>query len=145
MSNVDFDILTRFAIKTNQANRGRYEKNIFNCSPLLWLMEYCTVRIDVGRGVGKTEFIVGNLTDKDIVLVFNRNMKSIIQNRMNDGKEMRNVVNIQTFTPYNMRPLSPEYIFVDEPSLVFNCVKQEDIMRFFVDANKYQTVVMLGR
>jgi hypothetical protein len=145
MSNVDFDMLTRFAIKVNQSNRERAERNHDLCSPLIWLQEYCTVKVDVGRGVGKTDFIVGNLTDKDVVLVFNRNMKNIIQNRLNDGKEMRNVIDVKTFSPYNMGLKSPEYIFIDEPSLVFNNVRYEDIMRFFVDEKKYQTVVALGR
>jgi hypothetical protein len=145
MSNVDFDTLTRFAIKVNQGNRERAERNRSLCSPLMWLQEYCTVRVDVGRGVGKTDSIARYLTDKDVVLVFNRNMKNIIQNRLNNGKEMRNVIDVKTFSPYNMGLSSPEYIFVDEPSLVFNSVRYEDIMRFFVDDKKYQTVVMLGR
>jgi hypothetical protein len=145
MSNVDFDTLIRFAIKVNQENRNRYERNRSLCSPLMWLQEYCTVRVDVGRGVGKTDSIARYLTEKDVMLVFNHNMKNIIQNRLNDGKEMRNVIDVKTFSPYNMELKSPEYIFIDEPSLVFNNVRYEDIMRFFVDEKKYQTVVDLGR
>ncbi len=145
MSNVDFDILTRFALRVNQENRKLYEWNRQIYGALLWLQEYCTIRVDVGRGVGKTEFIVVNLTDKDVVLVFNQNMKKLIQNRISSGRDMKNVINVQTFSPYNMNMNAPEYIFVDEPSLVFNNIRYEDIMRFFVDEKKYQTVVMLGR
>jgi len=68
MSN--FDRLMSVAIDLNKANRNEQLRQLMPAPRYAY--EYCTVQLDVGRGVGKSEYINFHADDNDLILVHHR-------------------------------------------------------------------------
>ena len=110
--------------------------------PAEFVMEFGTVSLDIGRGVGKSKFIRENAKPNDLVLVHNleevrywehyRPMTKVVCSRIH---------NAQYIKKYGQRF---DTIWVDEPRLVFESVSRYDMMKHLI-VDYGQTVVMLGR
>ena len=70
-----FQNLVTSAIEINKMNRQLYSKEKWVFSPVQYAKEFCTVHINCGRRIGKTEYIRDFLEVGDVVIVPNRTMQ----------------------------------------------------------------------
>lgn len=125
----------------NYANR---EKDLFNAKsidPVKYALYFCTVKCDIGRGSGKTEYIKNRATKNDLIItpfatsleyfrdalcdVLYANLE-IIRNRTNNGNDVFDV------------------IYVDESEAAFEKISKLELYMLLVKPNKKQTFVLLG-
>jgi hypothetical protein len=140
----DFEILVTLAIKANKENRKMAPWGKEYNSASQWLEDFCTIHIDTGRGVGKTQYIVNNLTDKDIVFVFSKNMKKMMEERL--GCKKKNIFIVDDFINHRVSITDiPENIYIDEPFLCLRDVNLNEILRYFANPSIKQTIIMLGK
>lgn len=65
-----YDKLLTSLIEMNKTNRN--EQNEKMLSKFLYCKDFCTIQLDIGRGVGKTEYIFRHAKKNDLVILSNR-------------------------------------------------------------------------
>ena len=65
-----YEALLTHLIELNKSNQNKGHAVLF--SKFNYLKEYCTVRLDIGRGVGKTNYIINNARQGDLVIFNHR-------------------------------------------------------------------------
>ena len=114
----------------------------------LYTLDFCTVRVDAGRGVGKTTYIKNHAGILDLVIVPSRRLM------LNEFAEVMNDLDIVSSDYFDFRRIGGrDYrgIYIDEPSLVVEnsadriISRVEDIIDILVNPSIEQTFVLLGR
>lgn len=110
MSNIDR--VVNAALDLNMSIRNDHMRQMLGAAA--YASTYCTVRIDCGRQTGKTDYIVNNATDQDLVIV--------------GSPDARNWYRAQGVNAYLLEQLPRllrgkrveiDRVFVDEPYTVF--------------------------
>lgn len=123
-------------ISLNLANRTKLAEYIPMMSPAEWALEFCTVRCDIGRRTGKSEYIKARAKDGDLIIVQNFKTKLHLFSKVPCDVE----------TPKTLRGNKLKRfgtVFVDEPSLVFRVMSPNDLFTLLAHDSE-QTFVMLG-
>ena len=128
-------------IEFNLNHREKYQGHKLCCSPVAYAMEFCTIRCDVGRQVGKTKYIKDRAGDGDLVIVANENMKHLFMNDM-CGHPMVMTPRDIHHGPSNDIRFSR--IFIDEPRMVFKHISQDELYTILCHGGE-QTFILLGR
>ena len=136
----EYDDVLKQLVDLNKQNRddNRHNMEMFSPSEAVW--EYGVVRLDIGRGVGKTTFIKNNATSKDLIITFNRESQKTFGETpakviVSDvGEFLRALHYAEVF----------ETIYVDEPMLSFRQLDIRDALKTFI-YNYDQTIVILGK
>jgi hypothetical protein len=104
-------------------------------SPLNYAREFCTVAVDIGRGVGKTYFIKNHATKGDLVIAPNFFLLKGYGEEMPefDVITFNNLDKLKGRKPYNT-------IYVDEPKFV----DMREVYELLVNPTIEQTFVLLG-
>ena len=143
--NTGIEIMNRFhvaideLIELNKLNRkvNSINKNVLNYTH--YLAEFCTVRVDVGRRIGKTEYVKDNYYPyTDILIVNNFNQKRYYP--------MDFVVyTIDEVVEGFVRKshLKPENVWIDDAFLTEEELKI--VYNLFEDKNIEQTFIILGK
>ncbi|MFZ2992500.1 MAG: hypothetical protein WA061_02180 [Microgenomates group bacterium] len=129
------------AININKDNRKYMPESTFHSlSTVGYVLDFCTIHIDIGRQTGKTYFIQNYARSWDLIIVPNESLKRIYL--------MSTPSDLLVLTPEEVMGYKfetpPETIYFDEPKLCFKRVPKEDLFYKFIK-NKNQTVVMLGQ
>ena len=112
-----------------------------------YTLDFCTVRVDAGRGVGKTTYIKNHAGAADLVIVPS---KRLLYHQFGG----RNDFDIVSGDQFDFRRIIGKYyrrIYIDEPSLVVESAtdwvigRVEDIIEMLIDPLNEQTFVLLGR
>lgn len=119
----------------NKSNREYSKRQREHLSPLTYLLEFCTVRLDIGRNVGKTSYIFLRANpEKDLIFSNERQFKS-----------NRHIISPRTGVVHYYNCI-PEIIYVDEPHLCFSSDDEfRQYMRYLASSHTEQTLVILGR
>lgn len=141
----NFFILVDGLIELNKRMRIK-NVNLYNIIGLkYYLKEYCTVKIDVGRQSGKSEYIAKNSTNNDLIITFNINMKKIFTDIKHVNIPDKNIISIQSL--YNKKE---EYggrtynnIWMDEASFISKN-NNIDFLYDVLGKNENQTFIFLG-
>ena len=136
----EYENVLKQIIDINKKNRdaNRHNMEMFSPSEAVW--EYGVIRLDIGRGVGKTTFIKNNATSKDLIITFNRESQKTFGETpakviVSDvGEFLRALHYAEVF----------ETIYVDEPVLSFRQLDIRDALKTFI-YNYDQTIVILGK
>jgi len=105
------------------------------CSRMMWMKE-STIYIDVGRGTGKTQYIIDNAEVNDCIFIGSRTLKNeILQRSKNQALKPRNIftcngVDLDQFRGHNMFRKC-ERVYVDEPYHVFH--RKESLIQQFYE------------
>jgi len=131
----DFADLVDKAIALNKANRKCGPSSAM-FSPIAYAKQMCTVKLDIGRAVGKSTYIADHATAKDIIIVPTLRHKSMMYLYYKD----KNVVAYTEILGY--RTSKPPYvnIYVDEIA----GIDLDFIYNTFVDSTIAQTFIILG-
>lgn len=121
------------AIKLNKTNRKMFPNSKEILSPIEYLYQLCTVRIDVGRASGKTSYVVDN---------YNKSTDVVFADKNNTSYKYANIeVKSKAFTPKEI----PTTIYIDEPHMIFkNKENMLSAIYNLVDSSKEQTLIILG-
>lgn len=137
-----YNDLIESLIETNkQFRKHLQDESKYSVSPLFYALEFCTIAVDIGRGVGKTTFIKNHAKRGDLVVTYNFNTK-----RIHYGMHTEYDV-IAPFELEKMKGKRYKNIYIDEPALVFegDYEKKLDFYRFIIYDYDEQTFVLLGR
>lgn len=146
------------AVALNLENQLRFENNKKFISGGQWLSDFGTVNLNVGRQVGKTNYIATRMTTSDLVIVpYERDVKNYYHKAADlQDKLFFNSENVYSarimFDRFNMsgywrgrRDLHENWnkVYVDEPNMVF---AQRDSFYEFYDwfGKRCNQVIMLG-
>lgn len=133
-----YDYAIRLLISINRENRVKYNDAKIMYPLYRYVREFCTISVDVGRGVGKTEFIQNHASYQDLVIVFSKTEKERL------AKKIPAIV----LTPDEIVSLRPsrifETIYIDEPDLVFRYQDKDTILKNIIFSEN-QTIIMLGK
>lgn len=104
-----------------------------------YLKEYCTVRVDIGRQIGKTHYIISNATKNDCIIVHNvatkRNIKIFTKAKVYTIKNIYNKIPGNIF----------KNIWIDEASWMDNNIKNLDFLySLFANKSVEQTFIFFG-
>jgi len=139
---IDFQQALKILIALNKEHRKMFKEYQHFYPPAEFVMEFGTVSLDIGRGVGKSKFIRENAKPNDLVLVHNLEEVRYWEHYRPMTKVMcLRIHNAQYIKKYGQRF---DTIWIDEPKLVFESISRYDIMKHLI-VDYGQTVVMLGR
>jgi len=144
---ISFFNLMNKLIQFNKINRKNITKQYINSVGMVnYLKEYCTVKVDIGRQIGKSTYISNNFKDNDLIITINMSMsKDFVRNFYTFYKYERNIVSYRTLL--NKKDLyklkTYDTIWVDEYSII----NRQTDMSFIYDylgKNENQTFIFLG-
>lgn len=134
-----YDHLVKWMIDLNKENRIKFERKKFEMPIYQFIFEFGTISIDIGRAVGKTNFIAKYAKAQDLVLTFSHTSKyDLKQNCIATILTCDDVPNFK----FTHREIF-ETIYVDEPHLTFRNNDKFSILKSLIH-NEEQTIVMLG-
>ena len=113
--------------------------------PYQYIQEYCTIRLDIGRQVGKTEYIRRRCGPSDLIIV----LKSIYKNKLFDcHTDKKNIVSIRSFMDNisHYRAKSYENVWIDDFVLVNELMdyNMRLLYNFIGRSEIEQTFILLG-
>jgi len=163
-----YDYLLENLIDLNKENRVRWEKHKSMLPVFDYIYDYCMVKLDIGRCVGKTEFIKNHAKKNDIVFVVNSAQAEEINEKtratvhygkikQGDILDWRKRSGYYTLGNNRMEksrfiygdgpcnwPTRFENIYVDEPHLIFGDIPLlEELKPLLMDVE--QTIFVLGK
>jgi hypothetical protein len=122
-----------------------YEDSI---ETLTYNMDNATIHIAVGRGIGKTSYIVQNAQKDDLIIVHNKNAKWLVEKKV-DRKNSPTILTpeeLQRF--FRGQEIYFKNIYIDEPRLVGFEMNRVRIARkefyMMTSKDKRQTYILLG-
>lgn len=132
-------------IDMNQLMRSMNRVKLAGIDPIQYAVQFCTVRLNVFRGIGKTQYIVDNVTEKDVIIVKDDHAKKYMYSRL----AIRPIIDIQSAAMIKNRTLgycgdSYEKIYVDDPIMCFDSRSMFEFYGKFVDGGIQQTFILLG-
>ena len=111
-----------------------------------YAVQFCTIRCNIFRGIGKSQYIIDNVTEKDLVVVKEENMKRVFRSRFKtelDGKI--DIISAKKINAMAGRAgKSYEKIYVDEPIMCFDSRSMFEFYGKFVNGKIQQTFILLG-
>lgn len=129
-------------LKLNKSNRLKYKTETCNIDPIYYALEFCTVKCDIGRRVGKTKYIQQNAKKGDLVVVANERIKTLYKR----VKFEFDVLTIDYIIKSRSREFQFKNIYIDEPIMVFrNRQSLDEFYIIMVQPKIEQTFIFLGR
>jgi hypothetical protein len=140
----EFHKLIDGLISLNKANRIKLKNGLDGCDPVMYAIELCTVRCDIGRRTGKTEYIKQNAGKSDLIVTSSQMLKSSLFANMPCDVITMGDLN----KPEWLLGKSGDFktIWVDEPFMIFDSHKA--LTEFYIRIcrqGKDQTFVFMGR
>lgn len=123
-------------IYLNLAHRAEFAEYKPMVPPAVWAREFCTVRCNIGRRTGKSEYIKARAREGDLIIAPNLQMRRHLFPNMVCDVETPSTLNGKKFKRFDT-------VFVDEPSLVFLVMSPSDLFALLAHDGE-QTFVMLG-
>ena len=153
---VEFSELVYMYIKFNRRNRPHWKRHIIGYN--FYIREYCTVLVNAGRQVGKTQYIVDNASINDAIIVGKISMANCIKDRIlrkYDYKDFKNMpfkpplpdvftINFLKLNYFDKTIKGIENIYIDEPSMNIFKIYMDFIYKLFEDNEIDQTFIILG-
>ena len=126
----------RILIALNKKNRKRFNKNLYSVGD--YALEYCTIKCDIGRQTGKSEYIKRHADALSVVVVMNARVKQnfLIKNRKFSLRSPSDLLN-------NPHQKEYETIYIDEPSFVFKNISISKLYHL-LSKSYNQTYIWLG-
>ncbi len=105
--------------------------------------EYCTIRFDIGRQCGKSEWIKRRATKDDLVIILKAAYKGFFRDCKADVKSMHEVSRDRhTLIRGTMKYKT---VYIDEPMFTCKKISFEEILPFLINERlKEQTFILLG-
>jgi len=136
-----YEHLLEWLIELNKENRSKFEREALSFPLLGFIMEFGTVKLDIGRAVGKTQFIKNHATSNDLILTFGQ------QQAFEFAKETKAFVFSDfdiMFEKLKGNSKVFETIYIDEPHLTFRNIDMRLMLSKLI-SNINQTIVILGK
>jgi len=138
----EFELMVLKAIMVSKMRRVLHEGYRKGMSPQQWAHQFCTVKIDIGRGTGKTKFITKHADQRSLVIVHSNLMSEIIK-RENTRPDIFGGYVLEMQTSRVLSRLSAyDTVYVDETS---KCFRNINILYDVLATDgKDRTFILLG-
>lgn len=136
---MNYPELVDAAIAANRANRTQHADAVRGLYLPQYLQEFATVRINIGRGVGKTKYTLDRVRPWDMVIVGNKRMAD---------QQYRHLKNLIVANgPWSLdrlrgRHLVPRTVYIDEPAMI--APRELAELYLLLAGHPDQTFVLLG-
>lgn len=108
-----------------------------------WAENFCTVHCNIGRMVGKSEYIKSRAKSGDLVVVYNKDIREFIVSPNGIDCDVVTAAFLDNNKDSYLRAKIYKNIFVDEPELVFSKIKKKKFYKKLA-SNLNQTFIFLG-
>jgi len=122
-------------VRINHNNRKQLREGENNFNPVSWALDFCTVRVDVGRRAGKTSYLLNTARRGDLVVSGYPLDKDLTEAAVVTPESLSSV--LRTCQEFNT-------IFIDEPAQVFRQIRKVTLYEMLVVPGKEQTFILLG-
>lgn len=135
-----FESIVDQLVELNECNRLRFTDYKKSMHYNQWLCEFCTIKLNLGRAVGKSLYIKQNCQHNDVVIVPTVEMK----------KNYKNEIDRHVFTIQEVMRMYPDVAYRYQPTTIFvdECKLKSEIMyhvyTVFGRPSLYQTFIVLG-
>jgi len=135
---IELNTLHRF--RSDSFTRYRYSSHM---NKVDYAIDFCTIRCDIGRCTGKTEYILNSTGKDDLICCHNLSFKRRFDRVMCD---VFTIEELMVGHRWIGRP-KPRYntIFIDEPKMIFGHTYDEKQLYDLLVVDDKQTFIMLGR
>lgn len=110
--------------------------------PVHYSFEYCTIHVDVGRAIGKTEYIRKNLAEGVVVIVPDNEsrMRLLKDSKGGNGAFIVNGNGNEKVLSAELSVRKANFIFIDEPamikdqnlSVIYQVLSKPDMIQLFI-------------
>jgi len=143
---IEFHRMIDDLVALNKKFRDVYAERYFNegINDVSWVRNFCTIKCCISRGAGKTEYIVQNAVEGDLIVVAMDKDKERLKAYLG-GKDIRVVALHELERGFMRRSRKYKTIYVDEPDRVF--VVKGQLEKLYFDTatgDKDQTYIFLG-
>lgn len=138
---IDFQQILKMLIELNKEHRQKFKEYQSFYPPSEFVMEFGTISLDIGRGIGKSKFIRENAKPNDLVLLGDLESIRYLNRYIPTKIICPKIHSLEYIKNYGQRF---NVIWVDEPRLVFKEFSKYDIMKCLI-VDYGQTVIILGR
>lgn len=131
-------------IELNKENRSLHSMSKNQISSVSWLYEFCRVSVDIGRGIGKTHYILSKATKDDLIVVGNTHSLEQYKKQLAKATIIIPTRNTMAFIGNKHNPFYS--VYVDEPLMVFSDNTHiYDFLNWICDPAIEQTIIELGK
>ena len=113
---------------------------VHSMSPVQYAMDFCTVKVDIGRRTGKTEYVKQRADEWSLVIVPNNNLTKGYP----DNIIVVSITEIVRWHDMFRGARKPRTVYIEEPQMVFRAIPQPDLYYRLVDEIYDQTFILLG-
>ena len=135
-----FDMVDNMIAYNKQRRLDMEAHIIHSLSPVQYAMEFCTVKVDVGRRTGKTAYVKHRADEYSLVIV-HHNHRIV---GYPDNVIVKRVSELMGHNGVFFGRIKPRTIYIEEPQMVFRSIPQPDLYYRLVDEIYDQTFVLLG-
>lgn len=135
-----FDMVDEM-VRINKRRRSVLPKHVpQSISPVQFAVEFCTIKCDVGRRTGKTEYVKQRADQYSLVIVHNKQLtKGYPANII-----VKSIGELTGQNSVRFGRIKPRTIYIEEPEMVFRTMPQHELYYRIMDGNYDQTFVLLG-
>ncbi len=132
-------------VDLNKLNRSSIQENVkTSMGNEAYIREYCTIRFDIGRQSGKSEWIRRRATEDDLVIICKTAYKGYFRGIRADVMSIHEISrNRHALT----RGTDNKYktVYIDEPMFTLKKISFDEIFPFLINWRiKEQTIILLG-
>lgn len=142
---MSFEHLVMAAVAENKETRHRFGDRFNGMSDTAYAIEFCTVALSIGRGTGKTKYILNNAKPWDLVIVPTHPMLQYMRRGERPGigcptMTISEYVNTAHWRGQKLH--TPRVIYIDEASRISR--RELDELYMVVPKHPDQTFILLG-
>jgi phage-related protein len=136
--------LINVMIDMNHLLRGKNRVRLSGENEISYAVQFCTIRCNIFRGIGKSKYMIDNATKDDLIVVKDESIKKLFNSRL-DGKKI-DIISAEKIKSMQAHA-GKNYvnIYIDEPGMCFN---SRDLFEFYVKfvnpQSRNQTFILLG-
>lgn len=142
---IDFHALISDLIQLNKTNRNLARLDMMH--PFEYAKEFCTVKIDIGRQTGKTEYIRLNADEDDLIIAYSHRYKKDLMSNFKT-KDSNKIYNIKAWEDLKYLERRYRNFYIDESTIFKIDVYDNwpEMYRRLVDQDNVfnQTFIFLG-
>lgn len=141
-----FEHLVLAAVADNKENRRRLADQTQGMNSTDYAIEFCTVAINIGRGTGKTKYILDNAKPWDLVIVHNHREAQRILAMKRPVTRDPLIMSAEEYVEHGrwrgQQQPTPRTIYIDDASRLSR--RLLDILYCTVPKHPDQTFILLG-
>lgn len=145
---ITYDAIMRQLLEFNLQMRARLAGERFGMTPPVYASDMCSISAGVGRQTGKSNWILWNATEDDIIVVYDQQIRELFLRRTPRNLRQRIFTAREVLIAYSNDDHAPPFdrCFIDDVDPVFQRVKRKHLYKWAVreDDKTEHTFFLMG-